>query len=89
MDRWRGRSKPQTPEQKRAHSIVASRGQRAKNEATRELAERLGQEWTADEEQYIVEHPELTNRAIAYELGRTYSAVHSRRTRLRRAGRIE
>jgi len=87
-DRYRGQSRRLTDEQKRRHSAVAGRGRRAKNEATRELAERLGRVWTADDEQYIVEHPELTNTSIAYELGRTYSAVHGRRTLLRKAGRI-
>ena len=85
-DRWRGKPHVLTPEQKQRHNAVANRGQKAKNERTRELADNHGQAWSSDDDQYIVDHQIETNTALAYTLGRTAHAVHHRRTFLRKRG---
>jgi len=74
-DRRRGKPGTPTSEQKARHNVVARRGQKVANERTRELADQHGQSWSGGDDQYVVEHPELTNAAIAYALGRTAQAA--------------
>lgn len=49
-------------------------------------AENYALQWTAGEDKFIMERPSLTNKELALELGRSYSAVCRRKTILRKRG---
>ena len=52
--------------------------------ATAELAESSGDLWTAEEDQYVLDHLREPARDVALALGRTLWGVRGRRVRLRR-----
>ena len=43
--------------------------------------------WSPDEDRVLAEHPDMTARELAAQLGRTTAAVNQRRAALRREGR--
>lgn len=51
---------------------------------TLDAAWRRGDDWTEDEDRYVLEHPKMPARDVGLHLGRTLWAVRSRRVLLRR-----
>lgn len=85
-DARRGKPRPLTPEEKARHAAQNAANQRARNDATSATADHHGEPWSSDEDQYILDHAELTNAALAIALSRTAHAIRSRKNWLRKHG---
>lgn len=57
-------------------------------EQTKDQARNTNEPWSAEEDQWIIDHPKQSAVEIALLLGRTYYAVMGRRVNLRKAGRM-
>ena len=85
LDYARARFEALPPELKAASLAKAHEADRRDQPLTAELAEASGSPWTADEDQYVLDHLLEPARDVALALGRTLWAVRNRRAHLRRA----
>jgi hypothetical protein len=84
--RARGPKKPQSAGQKAAHSRAAVASRQRLDAQLRELAERHGDTWSAEDDRWLVAHQDWSARAAAEYLGRTSAGVLGRRRVLRERG---
>ena len=98
VSRLTGRSKPSirnrrardrmTPAEREAYRADMRVYAKTRHRSLKDTALNDGRAWTAEEDEYIIDHADQTVDRLARKLGRSYSSVTNRRIYLRAHGRI-